>query len=284
MAYSAKVILDSISPRGHRLTTIEVTYPRMIHAELMTHRVFSRNAASSRAIPVKKLLGRVMEEPYIPEKWTKNQAGMQGFEIIANPEVAQAVWLKARDAAHEAASTLAVGLDVHKQLANRLLEPFAWITVIITATDWQNFFKLRCDPAAQPEFQKIARMIQEEYNASTPKQLMRGDWHTPYMQPDEEHLRWPVKLKLATARCARVSYLTQDGKRDHEADFALYTRLLTGNHWSPFEHCARPAHNYESQLGGNFSGWVQFRKTFLGECANETIVPVHALVVCPCCS
>lgn len=270
MGYSAKVILDSVSTNGQRLTTIEATYPRMIHSELMTHRVFSRNAASSRAIPVKKLLGRVMEEPYIPEKWTKNQAGMQGFELIDNPEEAIKVWLQARDSAHEAASKLALDLDVHKQLANRLLEPFAWITVIITATDWQNFFKLRCDPAAQPEFQKIAKMIQEGYDASTPTLLQCDQWHTPYIQRDEQHFDWHTKLKLATARCARVSYLTHDGKRDMEADINLYTRLLTGNHWSPFEHCARPAHDFESYaLCGNFNGWVQFRKTFSGECAPE---------------
>lgn len=269
MAYSAKVILDSVSAEGHRLTTMEATYPRLMHSELMTHRVFSRNAASSRAIPVKKLLDRVMNDPYIPEKWTKNQSGMQGYEIIDNPDAAVKVWLEARNRAYDAAYELATGLDVHKQLANRLLEPFSWITVIITATDWQNFFKLRCDPAAQPEFQKIARMLQDEYNASVPKLLNKDQWHTPYIQPDEENLPWSVKLQLATARCARVSYLTHDGKRDREADITLYTRLLTGNHWSPFEHSARPAEGWERMLNGNFYGWAQYRKTFTDECALE---------------
>jgi thymidylate synthase ThyX len=272
MAYHVKVILDSVAPSGYRLTTIEATYPRIIHAEFMTHRVCSRNAASSRAIPVKKLLNKIIEDPFIPENFGINKSGMQAEENLSNEDAlaGREIWLKARDDAYAAANKLALDLGVHKQLANRLIEPFSWITVIITATDWQNFFKLRCNPDAQPEFQKIANMIREAYTESTPNLLAHKHWHTPYIQPDEMHLDSNTKVKIATARCARVSYLTHDGQRNYQADLDLYNRLLTGNHWSPFEHCATPLEtDVDANLTGNFSGWIQYRKTFNNECAPE---------------
>src|SRR5580704_4726203 len=231
MAFSARVLLDSRSPSGARLTTVEVRYPRFIHSEMMTHRVFSRNAASSRAIPIKKMIAAVREEPALPVYWGRNQTGMSAREAVA-PDVeerARAEWQAALDDALLHAERLsAQDIDLHKQLVNRLLEPFAWITVIITATEWANFFTQRCHPDAQPEIKHIAEMMLAEYRASTPQAVALGRWHLPLIQADELHLPDELLCKLSVARCARVSYLTHDGKRDHDKDIELYERLLGG--------------------------------------------------------
>src|ERR1700761_6199615 len=168
MAFSARVLLDSRSPSGARLTTFEVRYPRFIHSEMMTHRMFSRNAASSRAIPIKKMIAAVRDEPALPVYWGRNQTGMSAREEIP-PEIAElarAQWQSALEDALRHAERLAEkDIDLHKQLVNRLLEPFAWITVIITASDWANFFTQRCHEDAQPEIKRIADMMLAEYTA-----------------------------------------------------------------------------------------------------------------------
>jgi thymidylate synthase ThyX len=267
MAFSARVLLDSRAPSGARLTTLEVRYPRFIHSEMMTHRVFSRNAASSRAIPIKKMIAAVREEPALPVYWGRNQTGMSAREAIAadGEARARAEWqLALEDALRHAERLAAQDIDLHKQLVNRLLEPFAWITVIITATDWANFFTQRCHPDAQPEIKHIAEMMLAEYNASTPVPVEMGRWHLPLIQPDERSLPDEQLCKLSVARCARVSYLTHDGKRDRERDLELYERLLGGGangHWSPFEHVATPAPAAD-QRSANFAGWEQYRKRF----------------------
>lgn len=267
MAFSARVLLDSRSPSGARLTTLEVRYPRFIHSEMMTHRVFSRNAASSRAIPIKKMIAAVREEPALPVYWGRNQTGMSAREAIA-PDVeerARAEWQGALDDALRHAERLAAqDIDLHKQLVNRLLEPFAWITVIITASEWANFFTQRCHPDAQPEIKHIAEMMLAAYRASPPAMVELGRWHLPLIQDDERSLPDEELCKLSVARCARVSYLTHDGKRDRERDLDLYEKLLGGGangHWSPFEHIATPAADPQ-QHSANFVGWEQYRKRF----------------------
>ena len=267
MAFSARVLLDSRAPSGARLTTLEVRYPRFIHSEMMTHRVFSRNAASSRAIPIKKMIAAVREEPALPIYWGRNQTGMSARETIApeGEERARAEWQAALDDALRHAERLsATDIDLHKQLVNRLLEPFAWITVIITATEWSNFFTQRCHADAQPEIKHIAELMLAEYRASTPALVEMGHWHLPLIQADERALPDEQLCKLSVARCARVSYLTHDGKRDRERDLELYERLLGGGangHWSPFEHVATPAAG-AGQVSANFIGWEQYRKRF----------------------
>lgn len=267
MAFSARVLLDSRSSAGARLTTLEVRYPRFIHSELMTHRVFSRNAASSRAIPIKKMISAVREDPALPVYWGRNQTGMSAREEIA-PEVAELAreeWAAALDDALRHAERLAAkDIDLHKQLVNRLLEPFAWITVIITATEWANFFTQRCHPDAQPEIKHIAEMMLAAYRASAPGPVAAGRWHLPLIQDDERDLPDELLCKLSVARCARVSYLTHDGNRDHARDLELYERLLGGGangHWSPFEHVATPAAD-PAERSANFAGWEQYRKRF----------------------
>lgn len=276
MSYDASILLDSISPAGDRLTTFEVTYPRMVHSELMTHRVFSRNAASSRAIPVAKMIQRAIDDPVIPVAWGINQAGMQA-QVFADDwtqERAEAVWLCARDEAVIAAQQLS-GIGIHKQIVNRVLEPFSWITVVITATDYEGFFHQRASrhsPLAQPELRHVADMMLELYEASTPNNLCYGDWHTPYIQPDESfennsprrsNLDLPAvekRKQISVARCARVSYLTQNGVRDHEKDLELYERLVSARplHASPLEHVATPVRVGTAQVG-NLRGWRQMR-------------------------
>jgi thymidylate synthase ThyX len=270
MAYSARILLDSRAPSGARLTTLEVRYPRFIHSEMMTHRVFSRNAASSRAIPIKKMIAAVRDEPALPVSWGRNQTGMSAREAIA-PDIearARAEWQAALDDALRHAERLAAqDIDLHKQLVNRLLEPFAWITVIITATEWANFFTQRCHPDAQPEIKRIADMMLAEYEGSTPTDVAFGRWHLPLIQTDERALPEELLCKLSVARCARVSYLTHDGKRDRDRDLDLYEKLLGGGangHWSPFEHVATPASD-RAQASANFVGWEQYRKRFPGE-------------------
>jgi thymidylate synthase ThyX len=275
MGYGAKILKDSISHEGHRLTTFEVTFPRIVLAEFNTHRVFSRNSASSRAIPVSKMLARVMEDPFIPTYWGKNQKGMQAAEELSSDAQARAEhkWLQARDHAVETVRQLqAPDIDLHKQIANRLLEPWLWHSCIVTATEWANFFALRDNKMAQPEISTPARMMRGLYETNVPVEPY-GDWHLPLVF-EEDHrdaLRlygtssMATLIKISCARCARVSYLTHDGKRDMVEDIALYDRLASSGHMSPLEHAARPRTETEPEMIGNFKGWVQHRKTLRGE-------------------
>ncbi len=326
MAYDAKVIADSVSESGKRLTTLEVTIPRCVLGELNTHRVFSRNSASSRAIPVQKQLRRILEEPFVPEKFGVNQPGMQSFRWLENTkhELAREVWLTGRDRAVSTAFELLLGpsqageifgynplrefadedmllrgfgdaiqlftdaqkqvdpaetsiLNVHKQLTNRALEPYMWHVVIITATEWDNFFALRINPDAQAEIRRPAELMLQAITNSTPELKHEGEWHVPFLQPEEQPLLeedLDTALRACCARCARVSYLTHDGIRDLEADIALYTRLVNGGHMSPLEHVATPSSFKIPTLStiergdrehGNFVGWKQLRKFIVHE-------------------
>jgi thymidylate synthase ThyX len=262
VSYEAKIIADSISPAGVRLTTLQVTFPRFLLPEFNTHRMLSRNSASSRAIPVKKRIEAVLADPFIPEQFGRNQKGMQAHHNLEGEDLALAreIWIGTLNvAALEAQHLDEIG--VHKQLANRLLEPFMWHTVVVTATDWDNFFHLRRHPDAQPEFQKIAGMMRDVMEASEPKEFCYGDWHLPYIT-DEDYSSENAGLHIgaiSAARCARVSYLTHEGKRDISADSALATRLLASGHLSPFEHPACADVRTDAYFG-NLRGWVSYRK------------------------
>ncbi|HEY9085229.1 MAG TPA: FAD-dependent thymidylate synthase [Candidatus Tyrphobacter sp.] len=258
MAYSARVLLDSISEAGLRLTTLEVTFPRFVLAEFNTHRSFSRSSASSRAVPTSKILARVDEDPVMPLEWGRNQKGMTASEVLTEEEEEEAkrAWLDARDAAVAHARRLQA-LHVHKQVVNRVLEPFLWHTVIVTATEWENFFELRCAPNAQPELRQAAMLMRDAMNESTPALVAQGAWHLPLLQLDERSLDIETQKKVSAARCARVSYLTHEGKREIEKDLELYERLKSDRHLSPFEHVATPAE--DTAFHANFRGWMQMR-------------------------
>ncbi len=258
MAYNARVLLDSVGSNGIRLTTLEVTFPRFVLAEFNTHRTFSRSSASSRAVPTARLLERVETDPVVPLEWGRNKAGMSASDVLSGDEAetARRIWLSARDDAVAHARRL-LSLKVHKQELNRLLEPFLWHTVIVTATEWQNFFELRCAPNAQPEIRAAASLMREAIAQSRPRDVGIGAWHTPLIQPDEAGLELEARKRVSAARCARVSYLTHEGKREIEKDLELYERLKSDRHLSPFEHVATPSD--DSSFHANFRGWIQMR-------------------------
>lgn len=307
MTITATIIADSVSPQGIRLTTMQLRYPRFIHAEFMTHRMFSRNASSSRAIPVERLIEDVIRDTAMPIHWGKNQSGMQAREehngLVevygwggGTERSNLGAWNLARDNAIKAARAFHAA-GYHKQIVNRLLEPFSHINVVVSATEWNNFFALRKHEDAQPEIKKLADEMWWAMRNSEPVLLQPGEWHLPYVLGKEaaESLvggdkkpNWDFLRRLSVARCARVSYLTHEGKAPLiQSDLDLYERLVSSVplHASPAEHQATPDEGCicvdasrgprerkpfwqwnNPHLHGNLRGWQQFRKTLPGEC------------------
>lgn len=271
-----EILADSINSCGKRLTTFRIVIPRYLLPELNTHRAFSRNSASSRAKPISVTLKQVMENPFVPEKWMKQHKGMQGNTFFTEEQEKELKikWLAARDAAVASVQTfLKVDgqSDVTKQIVNRLLEPFLYQEIVLSATDWDNFFAVRNHPDAEFYMQKLAQMILEEYKKSSPKKLRALEWHIPFSDKfDETKLKQlcedkkisvnEAKLHICTARCARVSYglLDDETKYDYNKDYDLCKSLVESGHWSPLEHCAYAEDN--SVYVGNFCGFVQYRK------------------------
>lgn len=253
---SAKIIADSISPAGHRFTTFEAVYPRIVLAEVNTHRTLSRVSASSRAVPVEKMIRRALEDPYVPTHWGKNQKGMQAEEDV-DAETAQkavAVWLKIRDQVVLGVREL-LELGIHKQITNRWLEAAQWHPTVISATEWSNFFNLRDHKDAHPDFRDLAHAMRELRIKSEPAQISYDAWHLPYVdplmeniEPDKKDTHWSYWGKISVGRCARVSTLTHEGKRDLQADVGLHDKMFTGGHMSPYENVARPMTPDELEL------------------------------------
>lgn len=266
MSYKAVVLADSISELGHRLITVEVTFPRFILAEVNTHRVFSRNSASSRAIPPERLIERVIEDPFIPETFNKRVKGMGvGEQLTGSAQIqSEASWLRARDMAVIYAKEL-ITFNVDKSRVNRLLEPFLWHTAIISSTEWDNFFALRDHPDAQPEFQITAGVMLDAMRASNPELVNNDEWHLPLITPsergacEEEAINWEYMAMVSAGRCARVSF-DKHGEYEPIADsHARARKLKESGHLSPFEHPATPVSTDKGN--GNFRGWKQLRKT-----------------------
>lgn len=228
--------------REFRLDTLLLRYPRWIHAELMTHRVFSRNAASSRAIPVQKMIDDVIENPAYPIVWTKNEPGMQGREELSYADMiaAKYSWSRALDTAVKEAQKM-IGLGCHKQVANRILEPFMHITVLVSSTNWSNFLALRDHPDAEPHIAILAREVRKALESAEVRDLTPGQWHMPFVSPDEFEAYGEIDaVKLSVARCASTSFKTTDGfDMTLERAEIIYQKLITGIlHASPFEHQA----------------------------------------------
>jgi Thymidylate synthase complementing protein len=282
MPTSAKIVLDSVGPNGARLTTFELTYPRFIHAELMTHRVLSRNSASSRAIPTKRLVDLIDSDPARPVWWGRNQSGMQAREELEGDakQDAQMLWSKLRSPMIRGALEMQeVGL--HKQIANRVLEPWMHITVVATATEWTNLRALRVSPDAQPEFCDLATRMFALYDAHRPHVLSEGAWHVPYVTGVDaadlllEGYSRDALVDISAGRCAAVSYLNLNGARDPAKDLERCAKLQSSGHMSPFEHQAFAMtlsmwESYADKVAGrwirdrvpvgNFWGWGQRRK------------------------
>lgn len=272
----------------HELSTFLMRYPRFIHAEFMTHRMLSKNSASSRAIPVEKLIKDVRDNPVTPITWGKNQKGMQAYEEVDefNRALALLNWESARDNALDSATKLAA-CGLHKQIVNRILEPFAHITVLVSGTEWDNFLELRDHDAAEPHIRRLAECLRRELDREdNVYELQPGEWHMPFITPQDHmevinHWRNERKVmptpqrteaslrRLSVARCASTSYKTVDGfdMTFQKAD-ALFNGLVksTPIHASPLEHVAQvPPSGYGGsddtyrQLQANFRGFRQLR-------------------------
>lgn len=268
---SARVIEDSVNAEyptvANRLTTWVLVYPRFVHSELMTHRVFSRNASSSRAIPVTKMLKQVWNDPAMPVHWGKNQPGMQADNQLVGWKKAAARWLwKATGRAVCIPVWIANKLGLHKQIANRMLEPWQWIHVVLTATELDNWYELRNHKDAQPEIRELAKAMLDSRWESNPRLL--GDtntadgWHLPFIRDFErDKISFVSLLKISAARCARVSYLTHEGLVPSvNKDLELYEKLVGSSprHASPVEHQA--CRSEPDLPSGNFKGFIQYRK------------------------
>lgn len=288
-----KIIKDSYNKDlKSRLTTFELVYPRFIHGELMTHRMFSRNAASSRAIPIDKVIELLQTNPAMPVHWGKNQAGMQANTEIDNIEGAKLLWLAARDSAISHAIVMR-DMGLHKQIVNRILEPYQLMKTIVTATEFNNWFWLRAHPDAQPEIKELAEKMLEVYEQSTPEELFGDEWHVPYVQTirsagillyldeNDNHITADEARMISASCCAQVSYRKNDGSLEKAA--VVFDRLINSVpvHASPVEHIASPitykmltdlcdgnrliegmTHVGENgqPWSGNLRGWVQYRQ------------------------
>jgi thymidylate synthase ThyX len=261
----AKIIADSINSLGHRITTMQLKYPRFIHSEFLTHRVFSRNASSSRAIPVAKMIDQVWNDPAMPVHWGQNQPGMQATEEIQHVKHAEDLWRSAANEAANRAQELA-DIGLHKQIVNRIIEPFLYVEGIVSSTEWENFFGLRAHPDAQPEIQELAYKMRDALSNSTPIHVYEYQWHLPYITDDEKSkYRDDILCKMSAARCCRVSYLKHDGTTPSiDDDLSLCDKLTKSVpiHASPFEHVAQPLSAIVQC--GNFVGWKQYRKIIGG--------------------
>lgn len=310
-----QIVADSISPQGHRITTMLVTMPRIILAEFNTHRMLSRNSASSRAIPFDKMVETVENNPFIPLKWMKQHKGMQGTDYFEDYQDSDFFLYHWREAAQNAIRTAKFmsSRKLTKQVCNRLLEPFMWHTVLVTATEWENFFALRLHSDAEIHMQHVAQLMLDAMNDSEPIRLQEGQWHIPFgglidthtlaIAIGEDKDLGDAIIKIATARCAQTSY-TVVGDDDKNMKYikliALHDRLLKSGHMSPFEHCAKAMtqdeyhqwniqrgieisreqniHLLEStQLGwcGNFRGWIQYRKMINAENRSDNRLKKH---------
>jgi thymidylate synthase ThyX len=278
--YDVKIVSDSIA-KGSRLTTVLATFPRILLAEQNTHRVFSRNTASSRAIPVLTRCDSIEANPFIPESFGRAGKGMRAEQDLdpESSEKARAIWERLVKEAVAGARELAA-LKTHKEHANRPTEPYAWVSQLITSTEWENYFNLRTFTTAQPEMIKLSGMIKEAYEKSYPKQLSVGEWHTPFVD-DQSHPH--DRVRQSVARAAAVSYERQLATKTLAEEFKRHDDLLDAHHMSPFEHQAcviegddlleHALHRWDKESKsfvphsiGNFSvPWLQYRKMLPGE-------------------
>lgn len=281
-----KIIADSVSAHtGQRITTMELVYPRFIHSELMTHRQFSRNASSSRAIPINKMIEQVQNNPAIPIHWGLNQSGMQAKDEQAEVAYCLNAWIEAKNRAIESAKELKE-LGLHKQIVNRVLEPFQMMKTLVTATSFDNFFNLRCHKDAQPEIKELADMMYQALKDSVPEVLQAGQWHLPYIKTvigesnqihyfvNDELVDLDTAIKISCSCSAQVSYRRND--TSIEKALVIYDKLVNSEpvHASAFEHCATPIDDGRFDIddgithhtidgvpcSGNFTNWVQYRQ------------------------
>lgn len=274
--YIAKILNHSVNPHGNvELVSFEVEYPHAVHKDIMTHR-WARNFQSFRAFPPEKVIQKILADPFRPEVFSERVQGMGRGREIAEQRIANTFWDDHISNALLTAKSM-LELGIAKEQVNFVLQDLTWIRGIITTTMPQlvNFFNLRLDldengsPRARPEVHRIASMMKNSYDLSTPVEVQPGDWHLPYIsQEDQDNYGLKVLLALSVARCARISYLTHDGVRDPQKDIALCDKLRNDGHMSPFEHQGQAIYEpwFDALQTGSFGfGWRQYRKTIAGE-------------------
>lgn len=308
---NAIILKDSIDKYGNRLTTFRLTYPRIILSEVNTHKMLSKNTSSSRAIPVLDNIERVLIDPFIPEHWVKNSKGMYSLEHINinSIENIESIWLNASNCARKYAKQLFEN-ELHKQYANRLLEPFMYVDTILSGTDFDNFFHLRISSDAQPEIQLLASLMYKEYMYSKPVLLKYGQWHLPYIDIDFDtngEIQYSVNntildldtaIKISVSCCGQVSYRKLN--TSIEKALQIYDKFVSGKtvHASALEHASTPFSDieYNARLEAkqlikekvsditdldlekflykrNFKGWTQYRTLV----PNETFTKMFKL-------
>lgn len=286
MSTWARIILDSIHPtNGVRLTTMELNYPYIIHAEVMTHGILSKNASSLRVLKTKHVIERVRAEPFIPSRFPRTATPDLGMEPAGYWPVdgvehveSEMAWQEGLEAALRSAQWMA-NIGVHKQIASRPLSTYMYQRTLVTATEWENWDNLRGatrDTGAQDQIQELARAMYQARLESTP--LAR--WvHLPFMDqesvqldrysPGEQRTIGGIRFDefmVSAGRCARISYLNHEGVAQPDKDEALGRRLLTSGHMSPFAHLGLARHDRRAeQWSKNFRGWVNYRETIKGE-------------------
>lgn len=293
-----KVIADSIAANGKRMTTFELVYHRLFHGEFNTHRELSKNASSSRAVPLKAAAEQVASNPAIPVHWGKNQAGMQAKEELTGADLstAQALWQEGIDFSIDLVGRFDK-IKAHKQYASRWLETGQMMKVVVSGTNWDNMLWLRDDEEAQPEFEELASCIQMAFDTSVPLELENGEWHLPYIDTyrdsdnilhyvdaDGNKLTLEDAQKISASCCAQVSYRRLNDSKEKAME--IYNKLFSGRkpHMSPTEHQATPIENFLYDVNvpfnaatwengithvrldgtlcsGNLFGWIQYRQT-----------------------
>ena len=276
----AKVIQASCCvDTGAKIFTFELFFPRFILAEQNTHRIFSRNTGSSRAIPLLRMLKELRGTPVVPMFWGANKAGMQSAQELPfwKAKLCHLAWYMHRIYTFGTVRFLS-SMGLHKQWANRLLEPHTYIRQVVTSTDWENYLNLRFHDDAQPEIVALAFMIKRELDKYNSKQAVFNEvsnknskltknWHLPYITQVErkQYAQEPLFLaKLSSARCARTSYLTQEGVEPNQAkELLTFAKLAESKpiHASPLEHQGYPLQKSEF-YSRNFKGFKQFRAIF----------------------
>ena len=262
--YSCEILADSVNPIGQRVTTVQIRLPLVVWPEFLTHRTFSRNARSNRAVPSRVLISEVLRNPFVPEFWGRNQAGMQaGAELTGLRRwLARKAWLWARYPAIAAAWVMSRA-GLHKQDANRVLNPWQWIDAVVTAgeAEWQAFFALRCHELADPKIQRIAEMICDKIANGDPLHLRWGQWHLPYYAGQSE-TPWCDTLWASAGACARVSYACFDGRHSDKENAALGRRLAREKpaHASPLEHVLQATEEHKRQPGPVNGMWRSLRQ------------------------
>ncbi len=275
----AKIVQDSSLPTGERVLTFSAMYGRLIHSELLRHRAASHSVKSSRAIPTKKYREEVKQNIYVPVKFGTKKRGMQaGKPTFLSKFYGERVWrLSSKFAC--LFHWMMEKLDIHKEVANRILEPYVWVeeTITVEADALKEIAELRIHDDAQEDVRKIVEEMLYEMDKSTPVELKEGQWHVPYVvrkitngvmtytDNNGKNLTSDEAIICSAARSARSSYANHDNSMSvFEKDIKLAKQLIGSKpmHLSPFEHQARPFKDdlEKNQYGSNFRHFFQQRK------------------------